>query len=783
MITLRYQILLLLFLTVVLIAASIVGAAWINTSQYTGKQVSEAIDVADSTFRQLLRSRELQLINSAELLTSDFGFKQAVATRDSATIDSVLDNHSNRVQADLMFMTSLRGTTVATTHAAIPVDQPFLHMPLIDAAADQGGALSLLQIDDELHQVVIVVVRAPLPIGFTGVGFELNEKVAQELRTLANVEVTFRINDSEHMITTLDAEEVTAALDSPADISTGFLLPFGTKQRYVTKAVQLEGSEGILGAAYLTVRLDSYLEEFARLRDEIFLISLLALLVTGLIGTLYTRSITFPLDRVVRMAQQLSAGNFRLEAARAGGAKEVRTLHTAVDQMGRDIRDREQRLQFQAEHDKLTRVLNRATLEERLAAELDADHSPRFVCCVNIRGFRGVNDSFGPQIGDQCLEMVAARLWENTAVSELVGRYGGDEFIVVSRLSEEGATQALIEKLLATLQLPYRIGELELHLSFSTGYALYPVNGDDAGQLIRRANIAIDRGRKENVIHRGYRDGEDEEYGYRLQLIRDLGHALEVNDGQLFMNYQPKLNLATGNVDKVEALIRWIHPEEGFVSPEMFVALAEQSGLIGALTDWVVNRVIEERSTWQEHQPAMQVAINVSAQDLERDELLPTTLDTLRRHHLPVSVLCFEMTERDMMNDADKALGLMLKYRADGFDLSVDDYGIGQSSLSKLKQMPVNEIKIDRLFVTHLETTPDDQTIVNSTIKLGHDFGLRVIAEGVESLEATELLAAMGCDYIQGYFLAKPMKGSELLGWLTDFDERKYKELKSVLVA
>ena len=784
MITLRNQILLLLFVTVVLITASIVGATWINTSEYTGKQVSETIDVGHATFGQLLRSREMQLVNSAELLTSDFGFKQAVATRDSATIESVLYNHGGRIQADLMFMTSLRGKTIASTHSSMNADQPFPHMPLIKAAAKQGGALSFLRIGDALYQVAVVSVRAPLPIGFAGVGFKLNQTVADELRALAKIDVTFRVSGegAEQVISTLSATDVVKALESPDNLSRNFLLPFGATQLFVTKAVELNSIEGVLGTAYLSVPLDSYLAEYAKLRNEILLISLLTLLFTSLAGIVYTRSITFPLDRVVRMAQQLSKGHFEFEKVFSGGAKEVKTLHTAVNQMGRDIREREQRLQFQAEHDKLTRVLNRSTLVERLSEDIESDQTARLICCVNIKGFRAINDSFGPQIGDRCLEMVSSRLWENTAVSELVGRYGGDEFIVVTRMTEDVSSLDVIERLMAIVRRPYKMGELELNLTFTTGFSEYPAHGEDASQLIRRATIAIDRGRHENAEHRGYLDGEDEEYGHRLKLIRDLDHALQIDDGQLFMNYQPKLNLGTGKVDKVEALIRWVHPEDGFLSPEMFVALAEQSGLIGKLTDWVVGKVIQERAAWQPGQPHLQVAINVSAQDLERDDLLQATLKALRTYRLPVSVLCFEMTERDMMNDADKAFGLMLKYRAAGFDLSVDDYGIGQSSLSKLKQMPVNEIKIDRLFITHIETTPDDQTIVNSTIKLGHDFGLRVIAEGVESLAATELLAGMGCDYIQGYFLAKPMKGDDLLNWMSSFDERKHKEFKTVFV-
>ncbi len=784
MLSLRNQILLLLMITVLLIAGAIAGASWINTSQHTESQVDRSLSVAADTFEQLLRSREESLINSAELLTSDFGFKQAVATRDGATIDSALFNHGDRVKADLMFLTDLGGSLVASTHASLRVQKPFPHPELIQNAAKSGGALAFVRIEDDLYQVVVVAVNAPVPIGFTGVGFRLNESVARELKQLANIEVTFLINGLSNVrtISTLEPQQAEIAMQSPDRLASNIALLFPATQDYVSKIVNLEGAEDGLGQAYLSVPIAPYLEEYRLLRNEILVIAALMLLISALAGTVFTRTITNPLKAVVGLAQKLSNGNYETRLADQGGAREVRNLYQAVSQLGEDVRVREQKLEFQAEHDKLTGVLNRSTLVDRLDNELRDEPAQRILACVNIKSFRGINDSLGPVVGDEVLRQVASRLCDETDSRALTGRYGGDEFVVVLQVgSEEGEARLL--NLVESISSNYRVGDLELSLSFRVGFSVFPDDASTAELLMRRATIAIDRARSENTDFRRYQEGEDEEYGHRLHLIRLLGSALEADDGQLFMNYQPKLNLSTGRVDKLEALIRWIHPDEGFISPEYFVALAEQSGLIKDMTDWVVRKVIAERSLWQADFPNLQVAINVSAQDLERDDLLPATLAQLRDAGLSEKSICFEMTERDMMSDADKAFDLMSLYRDAGFDLSVDDYGIGQSSLSKLKHMPVNEIKIDKVFITNLESSFDDQTIVRSTIKLGHDFDLRVIAEGVESLAATELLAEMGCDYIQGYFLSKPMVGSDFSGWVEQFERSKYEEFKGVLVA
>ncbi|MCB1646726.1 MAG: EAL domain-containing protein [Pseudomonadales bacterium] len=761
---LRTKILLLCVGVVLLTSVVILTSFWINTSRFTGEQVDQTIEAATRTFSQLLETRETQLITSAELLTADFGFKQAVATQDAPTINSALFNHSARVDADLMFLTDLRGDLKATTHPELQPGESFPHPELIRSAADDGGAVSFVRVADDLYQIVILPVRAPRPIAFAGVGFKLDEQIAAELKTLTNLEVTFDINGKhgKHLISTLPDAQLKAALNAAPVVSEYFGLPFITDQQFVSRKTALTGAEPDLGDAILSANLAATTRGYDALRNSIAIISVVILLLSLLGSLILARNLVDPLNRLVTIALEMARGNYDKLLEGRSTTTEINLLFSAFTSMASDIRDREKRIRFQAEHDPLTGLLNRNTLLEKLSARLEKKPGAQLLVAVNIRGFRNINDSFGPQLGDLCLQTIAERLESFDAIDALHCRLGADEYISVLPLQSADSSPDIIEHLREVLEQKLKIQDITLNLQFTIGYALYPDNGERAQSLLRRATIAVDKARQTTQAIHAYVNGEDESHLKSLAIMNDLKSAIAGDDGQLYMCYQPKMHLERQSIEKMEALIRWKHPVDGFVSPELFIALAEKSTLITELTDWVIERVIKDCVGWQDRYPSLQVAINISSKDLEREELLPNVRTLLQKYALTPEHLCFEMTERDMMADPDHAIELMSRFTREGFDLSVDDYGIGHSSLSKLKQMPVTEIKIDKSFVQNLETSESDRIIVKSTIDLGHSFGLGVIAEGVETEAASGLLRDMGCDYIQGYFLSRPLEVSQI---------------------
>jgi len=296
-------------------------------------------------------------------------------------------------------------------------------------------------------------------------------------------------------------------------------------------------------------------------------------------------------------------------------------------------------------------------------------------------------------------------------------------------------------------------------------------HGTDAERLMRRTVMAVASAFKEQLAIRFYQDGEDEAYLYKLRLIDELKSALDKQgDSPLFMNYQPKLNITTGKVDKLEALIRWINNEGKFVNPELFVGLAEKSGLIVTLTRWVILQVVKQVAIWNQAGYDFKVSINLSAQDIEHEQFVQYLLDTVKQFKVNTTQITLELTERDLAENEALVATRLSHLKSLGFEVSVDDYGIGQSSLAKLKTLPVDELKIDKCFILKLNECKEDQDIVSSTISLGHKLGLRVVAEGVENKESLALLSHFQCDYAQGYYLSRPLSAEKLIQWYESYE-------------
>ncbi|ABC28286.1 predicted signal transduction protein containing a membrane domain, an EAL and a GGDEF domain [Hahella chejuensis KCTC 2396] len=766
--SLRNQILLLSVSLVCVASLTILGAYWISIGHYTSDRINQDFSSAAKVFGQLIESREVQLTTTAEVLTSDFGFKQAVATQDTQTIQSVLNNHSERISADLMLLLDLSGALQASTQDSPSPIAKFAHQDLLRQALTHSGAAEFVAYQGELYQMIILPVYAPAPIGFAAIGFRLDSELAEELRQITNVHISFvwRDQGAAKVVSTLPRDKLNEALRAPETIPDTLLSLIQQKQTFSSKRRPLSGMGDSAIEAVLTVPLHNAFAEFAILRDRILLISALTFLLSIVGSMVLSHNLTKPLGRMVKIASDLSRGQYRNLTPISIATSEIKTLFQAFIKMGSDIEEREYKITYQATHDGLTGLFNRNKVIAEVEDALRRHNAPFLIISLNINGFKNINDTFGPKVGDDCLRAVGQRLVEFIPKNPVCARLGADEFLCLVDVFGNESARTICDKLLAHLARPFKVDDLRLTLSFSIGVAQYPEHAAAAEELLRRASIALDKARSERCALRFYESGEDEAHLRRLQLLQDLKLAIAEDDGQLCMYYQPKMHLASGRVDKCEALIRWSHPEQGFIPPDIFVELAEQAGLIASLTDWVTHTVINQVAEWRDQGIDLQAAINLSAQDLERDELLDNVLNQLETLKLPTRAISFELTERDMMSDADHAIALMQRFRQRGFTLSVDDYGIGYSSLSKLKQMPVSEIKIDKSFVIPLEQSASDKIIVRSTIELGHSFNLKVIAEGVESQRSMDLLAEMGCDYIQGYFLSKPMPAKELASWL-----------------
>ncbi len=431
----------------------------------------------------------------------------------------------------------------------------------------------------------------------------------------------------------------------------------------------------------------------------------------------------------------------------------------------RDItrrRQAEERIQFLALHDSLTGLPNRAALERATAKHIGhaaARDARAALMYIDLDRFKDVNDWLGHTVGDQLLQQVAQRFRMIAPDDALVARQGGDEFIVLLPDHPEHAEHAsnIAQALLVCLQAPFEIGGNLLHVGASIGISLYPYDGDTAELLLARADAALysakDAGRNRLRFYSAELDADAQR---RVRLEQELRMALERR--QLSLVYQPVYDVVQESLVSCEALLRWKHPELGDVSPADFIPVAEASGLIVPIGNWVLGKATRQLARWRKSRwPELRMSVNLSARQLFNSSLAETVVDTLAASRLPPQALILELTESALVENPQEAAVILFKLFNYGVALSIDDFGTGFSSLSYLKRYPFSELKIDRSFVKDIHTDPNDAAIVKAVIAMSRSLGLNVIAEGVETIEQANYLSSHGCQKLQGYLLGRPM--------------------------
>jgi diguanylate cyclase (GGDEF)-like protein len=453
----------------------------------------------------------------------------------------------------------------------------------------------------------------------------------------------------------------------------------------------------------------------------------------------------------------LGVGLAALWAILAGvSASTMRRLRRAAD-----------RNAYLADHDTLTALPNRVLFQRRAAAAIDAarrDGGSAAVVVADIDRFKEVNDTLGHHNGEALLRQLGERLAAHVRAGDTVARLGGDEFGLVLPSITEDEVRALLERLRTALEEEVLVGTLPLSAEASFGYALAPADGTDVDTVLRRADVAMYLAKGSRTGQARYDSVRDHYDAGKLALVAELRRAIEADE--LVLHYQPKAALRTGRVCAVEALVRWQHPERGLVPPDAFLPVAEQTGLIEPLTRWVLRTALDEVRGWGEEFDALTMSVNVSARNLGRPDFADTVLGALERAQVPAHRLVIEITETALLADPETAADVLTQISAAGVRVSIDDFGRGQTSLGYLSTLPLHELKIDKSFVADLPDNAGHAAIVRSIVELGHNLGLHVVAEGVESEEIVGVLHAVDCDVAQGYLLARPMPPDQLPGWL-----------------
>ncbi len=419
--------------------------------------------------------------------------------------------------------------------------------------------------------------------------------------------------------------------------------------------------------------------------------------------------------------------------------------------------------------DALTELPNRRAFFEHAGQALarPASGDPAAVMVIDLDHFKEVNDTFGHHHGDLLLQAAAQRIGEAVRDRDVMSRLGGDEFAVLLHGASEDAATEVARRIGAALEQPFTVGGVTMDIGASIGIALSPAHGEDVDALLQRADLAMYRAKERHDGYSLYTPELDSEQPGQISLLGDLRRALEHDE--MTLHYQPKASMQTGQVSHVEALVRWERPGHGLQAPSEFIPLAERTGLIKQLSGWVLDAALRQLRGWAETGLELTVAVNLSARNLLEADLPDLVAELLTRHAVPAGQLILEITESAIMADETHSVAVLSRLSELGVRLSIDDFGMGYSSLSHLRRLPVDEIKIDRSFVAHMDSERDDALIVQSTVELAHNLGLRVVAEGVETERTWDRLGELGCDYAQGYFLCRPVPPAELQRWLSEF--------------
>jgi diguanylate cyclase (GGDEF)-like protein len=424
-------------------------------------------------------------------------------------------------------------------------------------------------------------------------------------------------------------------------------------------------------------------------------------------------------------------------------------------------------------HDVLTGLGNRTKLHHQLDEHVERG-DPVAVCLLDLDRFKEVNDTLGHGTGDQLLRLVADRLRAGVRPSDTVGRLGGDEFVLLLEVATLEEATAIVDRLTAQLRRPYEVAGVRLEVGASAGVALFPDHGDDLETLLRRADAAMYAAKEASSSTVVFTHDLEQTSPSRLELLADLRRG--IGNGEVVVHYQPQVCLVTGEAVRLEALVRWRHPERGLLQPAAFLPAIERTNVMRALTDEVLEQVLRQLAAWGDDAPP--VAVNVSLHDLADGHFADRILEGLRRHDLAPGRLSLELTEQAISGDGARIPSALRVLRDAGVELSLDDFGVGSASLTRLRTLPVVEVKIDRSFVHGFETRQEDRAIVAAIVDLARGLGLRCVAEGVETAATLAALADLGCDVVQGYHLARPMPAAQVLAWC-----RERREARSATLA
>lgn len=756
--TFRNQVMLALLGFVLLAEVLVTVAILHRTYEQRVSQARDTLRVADRVLDELMALRAEQLLSTVGILASDYGFKSAIATQDSHTQRTVLRNFGNRARADLTMLADPSGEVSTLVPRTQPDASTMPFRDVLERARRVGNATGLVMVDNRPYQFVIAPVNAPRLVAWIGMGFFLDDTIAKNLASVTGVNVEFIVREGDQALFSIGSQGRSATTDL-GDSADAFLSD--EHSLFDSGTTRLDVA--------LSLSRDTVLSPYYDLASSLSLVLVITIAVSALVALLLARRLSQPVQELSEFAESVAAGHYH-ETPSAQGIGEFDVLTNALNDMQHAVRQRENRIRHQATHDALTGLLNRTAVRDVLYRQMNADEKLTLVR-VAIHDFSRMNGALGYKFGDEVIKTVAGRLKAVCTKAHTLGRIEGNDFLVlVDCTTGDQNLQQLLSELRQTVEQPVHLESTSIQLVLEIGVVRIPEHARDIEAAWRRTVIARNGSRQQRCACFIYQPGMDEAHQRELTIIQGLAPGLA--EGQLSLVYQPKMQLPDASIHQVEALARWTHPALGPIAPDEFIRLAERSGQIRLVTEWVVKQISRDLAYWREHGLNLGVALNLSADEIAQAELGATLAPLFEAAGTPRSIT-LEVTESALLREPETALQNLRALQANGARISVDDFGTGYSSLSQLKQLAPDELKIDKSFVGDLADSPADQFIVDLIIDLGHKLELEVVAEGIENAAAWRYLSRRGADLMQGYFLARPMPVDTLITWLAEHDANR----------
>jgi diguanylate cyclase (GGDEF)-like protein len=747
-----------------------------STYQHTREQISQQLQFAHGVLANELVARRQAQSALAELIAKDFTLLGEIADlagnpqQQAQSLSASLESFAARSQASFALVSTPDGRILAGTSAQLLPGQQLPWASMLEGA-EPSSHERLVLLDGQVLHINVTPIFAPRPnlLGWLVMAFVLDDRAAEHWAELSGADVAVLAGEpGAYQVPASNLPAAARAQLASSQISAdegGLLLELQGQQQVAYRA-PLTGTDGELQLLLLR-SLSEALVSYQPLQWQLLAIILAALLLASIGAWLIASTVSRPLSQMAMSVKRIASGDYQTRIADGAGG-EVGELAREFNQMQQDIAEREATISFLAYRDPLTSLDNRNRFVARLQAAL-TDARPGAgvaVLLMDLDNFKDLNDTLGHEAGDQLLCLLGERLQQHLRSGDGLARLGGDEFAVLVAPADPHSALDAAHHYHALLAEPFAVRGISMTLNATVGIALSPDHGETAGSLLKHAEVAMYWGKAQHSNLALYRAELDSHSLLRLALMSELKGAIE--DGQLSLYFQPKLNIASRTLLGVECLVRWIHPQHGFIAPDEFIPLAEQTGNICALTRWVIRTALAQIHVWQSEGLQLKTAVNISALDLLNPDFAAFITSQLREHQVEPASLVVEITESAVMSDPTLAMQQLEELRRLGVKLSIDDYGTGYSSMAQLKRLPVHELKIDKSFVSDLLSNPDDEIIVRSTIELAHNMGLKVVAEGVETQAVLEQLDRLGCDIAQGYLLSKPLPPAAFAEWLVN---------------